>query len=755
MTTPDTAPVSAASPDGAGPGERAHREPVEARLIATGTVLDSIVQARRERIDELRARFGHLRAEDLDRSQRSFAAALRTRSGQGRSPQPALIMECKAASPSRGTIRSDYDPASLAAQYAPYAAAVSVLTEPDRFNGSFDDLAAVREVVDVPVLCKDFIVDEVQVLAARSLGADAVLLMLSVVPDDVYRELAELAHSLGMEVLTEVSTPQEMHRASALGAEVIGINNRDLRTLETDLARTEEMAPLAPAGVVLVGESGVGAAEDVRRLSGLVDALLVGSSLSGAPEPAEAARQLATAVPLPEGEGTSSSALDRGGQETGHHPRLPAFFGPYGGQFVPELLIPALDQLEDAFIDAQADPTFAAELETLMTRYLGRPTAVTELRNLPLEGNARILLKREDLVHGGAHKGNQVLGQALLAKRMGKRRIIAETGAGQHGTATAMVCALLGLDCTIYMGATDVVRQAPNVERMELMGATVVPVDSGAGTLKDAVNEALRDWTASFADTHYLLGTAAGPHPFPTIVREYHRVISREARAQVLGLTGRLPDSVIACVGGGSNAIGMFAEFIDDPGVELIGVEPAGEGLDTSRHGAPINKGLVGILHGARSYLMRTSEGQVEESFSVSAGLDYPGVGPEHAWLSDTGRARYVGISDDEAIEAFRLLSRHEGIIPAVESAHALAQALAMARQVPDGAEPPILLVCLSGRGDKDLDQVQARLGGSFSTDGAVARASRMVEQMGKRTEYAGLNAARGTSPDAGPDEEF
>ena len=755
MTTPDTAPVPAESPDGAGPGERAHREPVEARLIATGTVLDSIVQARRERIDELRARFGHLRAEDLERSQRSFAAALRTRSGQGRSPQPALIMECKAASPSRGTIRSDYDPASLAAQYAPYAAAVSVLTEPDRFNGSFDDLAAVREVVDVPVLCKDFIVDEVQVLAARSLGADAVLLMLSVVPDDVYRELAELAHSLGMEVLTEVSTPQEMHRASALGAEVIGINNRDLRTLETDLARTEEMAPLAPAGVVLVGESGVGAAEDVRRLSGLVDALLVGSSLSGAPDPAEAARQLATAVPLPQGEGTSSSALDRGGQETGHHPRLPAFFGPYGGQFVPELLIPALDQLEDAFIDAQADPTFAAELETLMTRYLGRPTAVTELRNLPLEGNARILLKREDLVHGGAHKGNQVLGQALLAKRMGKRRIIAETGAGQHGTATAMVCALLGLDCTIYMGATDVVRQAPNVERMELMGATVVPVDSGAGTLKDAVNEALRDWTASFADTHYLLGTAAGPHPFPTIVREYHRVISREARAQVLGLTGRLPDSVIACVGGGSNAIGMFAEFIDDPGVELIGVEPAGEGLDTSRHGAPINKGLVGILHGARSYLMRTSEGQVEESFSVSAGLDYPGVGPEHAWLSDTGRARYVGISDDEAIEAFRLLSRHEGIIPAVESAHALAQALAMARQVPDGEEPPILLVCLSGRGDKDLDQVQARLGGSFSTDGAVARASRMVEQMGKRTEYAGLNAARGTSPDAGPDEEF
>ena len=760
MTTPNTAPTDSADPGSPaeGPGDRAHREPVEARLIATGTVLDSIVQARRERIEELRTRFGHLRTEELPRSQRSFTAALRTRSGQSRSPQPALIMECKAASPSRGTIRSDYDPATLAAQYAPYAAAVSVLTEPDRFNGSFDDLAAVREVVDVPVLCKDFIVDEVQVLAARSLGADAVLLMLSVVPDDVYRELAELAHSLGMEVLTEVSTPEEMHRAAALGAEVIGINNRDLRTLATDLARTEHLAPLAPAGVVLIGESGVSTSDDVRRLSGLVDALLVGSSLSGAPDPAEAARDLATAVPPQrDGQSQSQGATSPSNQEPGegererHHPRLPAFFGPYGGQFVPELLIPALDQLEDAFIDAQADPAFAAELDTLMTRYLGRPTTVTELRNLPLEGNARILLKREDLVHGGAHKGNQVLGQALLAKRMGKQRIIAETGAGQHGTATAMVCALLGLDCTIYMGATDVVRQASNVERMELMGATVVPVDSGAGTLKDAVNEALRDWTASFADTHYLLGTAAGPHPFPTIVREYHRVISREARAQVLGLTGRLPNSVIACVGGGSNAIGMFADFIDDPGVELIGVEPAGEGLNTPRHGAAINKGLVGILHGARSYLMRTSEGQVEESFSVSAGLDYPGVGPEHAWLSDTGRVRYVGIGDDDAIEAFRLLSRHEGIIPAVESAHALAQALAMAREVPDGEEPPILLVCLSGRGDKDLDQVRARSGGSFSTDGAVARAARMVEQMGKRTEYAGLNA--GTSTD--PDEEF
>ena len=428
---------------------------------------------------------------------------------------------------------------------------------------------------------------------------------------------------------------------------------------------------------------------------------------------------------------------------------LPAFFGRFGGQEVPGFLLPALDELEAAFVEAVADPAFHAELDELRTTYLGRPTPVYECRNLPLGGGARILLKREDLVHGGAHKGNQVLGQALLARRMGKKRVIAETGAGQHGTATAMVCALLGLECTIYMGATDVVRQAANVERMELMGARVVPVASGAGTLKDAVNEALRDWTASFHETHYLLGTAAGPHPFPTIVHEYHRVISVEARAQVLALTGRLPEEVIACVGGGSNAIGVFSEFVDDPTVRLTGVEPAGEGLDTPRHGAAINAGKVGILHGARSYLMRTSEGQVEESFSVSAGLDYPGVGPEHAWLADTGRATYVGVTDAEALEAFRLLSRHEGIVPALESAHALAHALRVARDVPADAEPPVLLVCLSGRGDKDLEQV-ARLG-PFCADPAVERAARMVAQMGKRTEYAGLRPARTGAAEPAP----
>lgn len=394
-----------------------------------------------------------------------------------------------------------------------------------------------------------------------------------------------------------------------------------------------------------------------------------------------------------------------------NHTLLPAYFGQFGGQFVPESLIPALDQLEKAFVDAQNDPSFREELAGYLRDYLGRPTPITEATKL---GNkyARIFLKREDLVHGGAHKTNQVIGQALLAKRMGKTRIIAETGAGQHGTATALACALLDLDCVIYMGAKDVERQQPNVYRMQLMGAKVVPVDSGSGTLKDAVNEALRDWTATFHESHYLLGTAAGPHPFPTIVREFHRVISTEARAQMLERIGTLPDVVVACVGGGSNAIGMFADFIDDESVELVGAEPGGHGLDSGEHGATINNGQIGILHGARSYLMRNADGQVEESYSISAGLDYPGVGPQHAYLAESGRATYVAITDNEALEAFTLLSRQEGIIPALESSHALAYALKRAKTAEEREEPTTILVSLSGRGDKDIAHVRRTLEG-------------------------------------------
>ena len=388
--------------------------------------------------------------------------------------------------------------------------------------------------------------------------------------------------------------------------------------------------------------------------------------------------------------------------------QLDAKFGEYGGMFVPELLIPALDQLEQAFVETKDDPSFQQEFLSLLQDYAGRPTAMTLTRNLVSNPKVKLYLKREDLLHGGAHKTNQVLGQALLTKRMGKTEVIAETGAGQHGVATALACALLGLKARIYMGAKDVERQAPNVFRMRLMGAEVIPVTAGSGTLKDAVNEALRDWSANYDTAHYLLGTAAGPHPFPTIVREYHRMIGEETRAQILAKEGRLPDAVVACVGGGSNAIGMFADFIDTPEVRLIGVEPAGKGLHTKEHGATLCTGSKGILHGAYTYIMQNQVGQIEESYSVSAGLDYPGVGPQHAYLADIGRAEYVAATDDEALNAFQLLARKEGIIPALESSHALAHALNMADEA---EEETIIVVNLSGRGDKDLAHVTKILG--------------------------------------------
>ena len=381
--------------------------------------------------------------------------------------------------------------------------------------------------------------------------------------------------------------------------------------------------------------------------------------------------------------------------------RLNGRFGRFGGTYVPEILVPALEQLEAAFLDAQSDPAFEAEINDLLANYAGRPTPLTRCRNLP----GRIYLKREDLLHGGAHKTNQVLAQALLARRMGKTRLIAETGAGQHGVATAIAGSLLGFETVIYMGAEDVERQSLNVFRMELMGATVVAVESGGRTLKDAINEALRDWSASFETTHYLLGTAAGPHPFPTMVREFQRVISREARAQILTQEGRLPNAVIACVGGGSNAIGLFADFIHDD-VRLIGVEAAGRGLDGEEHGATLLRGRPGILHGAETLLLQDADGQIADTWSVSAGLDYPGVGPEHAHLKDIGRADYVGVTDAEALAAFKALATNEGILCAFESAHALAYALKFAERDPEA----ILLVGLSGRGDKDVAQAQRLL---------------------------------------------
>jgi tryptophan synthase beta chain len=378
------------------------------------------------------------------------------------------------------------------------------------------------------------------------------------------------------------------------------------------------------------------------------------------------------------------------------------YFGEYGGRFVPESLIAALDELDAAFQSARVDPVFAAELAALHATYTGRPSIITEVpRFAEHAGDARIILKREDLNHTGSHKINNVLGQALLARRIGKTRLIAETGAGQHGVATATAAALFGMECVIYMGEVDTERQALNVARMRLLGATVVPVTTGSRTLKDAINDSLRDWVANVENTHYLLGTVAGPHPFPLIVREFQKIIGEEARAQVLELTGKLPDAVTACVGGGSNAIGIFHAFLDDPGVQLFGYEAAGEGHLTEKHAATLTRGRPGVLHGARSYLLQDDDGQTIESHSISAGLDYPGVGPEHAWLKDIGRATYLPITDDEAMEAMRLLSRTEGIIPAIESAHALAGTIKLGKELGSDAT---ILVSLSGRGDKDME---------------------------------------------------
>ncbi|WP_425439190.1 tryptophan synthase subunit beta [Pseudonocardia ammonioxydans] len=378
------------------------------------------------------------------------------------------------------------------------------------------------------------------------------------------------------------------------------------------------------------------------------------------------------------------------------------YFGRFGGRYVPEALVAALDELEQAYHAAMTDEAFQAELAELHRTYSGRPSLVTEApRFAEHAGGARILLKREDLNHTGSHKINNVLGQALLTKRMGKTRVIAETGAGQHGVASATAAALLGLDCVVYMGQVDTERQALNVARMRMLGAEVRPVASGTRTLKDAMNEAMRDWVTNVADTHYLIGSVAGPHPFPAMVRDFQRIIGVEARQQVQELTGALPDLVCACVGGGSNAMGIFHAFLDDTGVELVGFEAGGDGVETPRHAASIGGGDVGVLHGSRSYILQDEDGQTRDSHSISAGLDYPGVGPEHSWLNDLHRARYESVTDAEAMEAFRLLCRTEGIIPAIESAHALAGALREGRRLGEGA---VVLVNLSGRGDKDVD---------------------------------------------------
>lgn len=384
---------------------------------------------------------------------------------------------------------------------------------------------------------------------------------------------------------------------------------------------------------------------------------------------------------------------------------LNSYFGQFGGMYVPQILIPALLELEKTFISAVNDRKFQLNLSDLLKNYAGRPTPLTLCKNLTKGTKTRIYLKREDLLHGGAHKTNQVLGQALLAIKMGKKEIIAETGAGQHGVATAMICSLLNLKCRIYMGEKDISRQNLNLIRMKLMGATVIPVKNGSKTLKDACNEALRDWSENYETSHYMLGTAAGPHPYPTIVRKFQSIIGKESKKQIIEHEKRLPDAIIACVGGGSNAIGIFSPFIKKTTVNLIGVEPGGCGINTEKHGAPLQQGKTGIYFGMKSLMMQTDDGQIKKSWSISAGLDFPSVGPQHAWLKEIGRAKYVSIEDNEALNAFKLLCYNEGIIPALESAHALAYALKLMKKQPNKEQ--LLLVNLSGRGDKDIFTIE------------------------------------------------
>ncbi len=393
-------------------------------------------------------------------------------------------------------------------------------------------------------------------------------------------------------------------------------------------------------------------------------------------------------------------------------PKQPGRFGPYGGRYVSETLMPALEELSGAWARYSGDPEYQAELDRLLREYVGRPTPLTEAARLAEHvgkgRHLRVFLKREDLCHTGSHKLNNVVGQILLARRLGKTRIIAETGAGQHGVATATVCALFGLPCEVYMGAVDVERQALNVFRMRLLGAQVHAVEQGTATLKDAMNEAMRDWVTNVASTYYVIGTVAGPHPYPELVGDLQSVIGREARAQILAATGKLPDAVLACVGGGSNAMGIFRGFVDDPGVRLYGVEAAGDGMETERHAATLNKGRPGVLHGTRSYVLCDDEGQIAEAHSISAGLDYPGVGPEHSYLKDSGRAEYLAATDNEALEACRLLARCEGIIPALESSHAVAGLPKIVERLP---EDGLVIINVSGRGDKDMSTIAKRFG--------------------------------------------
>lgn len=615
-----------------------------------------------------------------------------------------VIAEIKRASPSKGHLSDIPDPAALAREYERGgASAISVLTEGRRFLGSLDDFDKVRAAVHIPVLRKDFIVTDYQIYEARAHGADLVLLIVAALDDAQLKHLLDLAHELSMTVLVETHTREEIERACQAGAKVIGINARNLKNLKVDVNKYNELAADLPDDVIKVAESGVFGAvevEDYARAG--ADAVLVGEGVATADDHELAVERLVKAGAQVKASETTPLSEHQG-----------PYWGQFGGRYVPEALITALDELERVYTQAKANPEFHKEFMTLQQRYVGRPSPLTEaprfaaLVKEKTGLDARIFLKREDLNHTGAHKINNALGQALLVKRMGKTRVIAETGAGQHGVATATVCAMLGLKCRIYMGQIDARRQALNVARMRMLGAEVVEVTLGDKILKDAINEALRDWVTNVKDTHYLLGTVAGPHPFPAMVRDFQKIIGEEAKQQLQDWYGiDHPDAICACVGGGSNAIGVMNAFLDDDRVNLYGYEAGGNGPESGQHAirfAP-GTGQLGMFQGAKSYLLETDEGQTLDTYSISAGLDYASVGPEHAWLKDIGRVNYSWATDEEAMNAFRDLSQSEGIIPAIESSHAVAGAYKAAADLKaKGYNKAVMIVNISGRGDKDM----------------------------------------------------
>ena len=665
------------------------------------SVLDELVAGA---LEDQRTRELTVSLEDVKKAALAAPAPIDATRWLKRADGIPVIAEIKRASPSKGHLSDIPDPAALAREYEKGgASAISVLTEGRRFLGGLDDFDKVRAAVHIPVLRKDFIVTDYQIFEARAHGADLVLLIVAALDDAQLKHLLDLAHELNMTVLVETHTREEIERARKAGAKVIGINARNLKNLKVDVNKYNELAADLPDDVIKVAESGVFGAvevEDYARAG--ADAVLVGEGVATADDHELAVERLVKAGAQVKASETTPLSEHQG-----------PYWGQFGGRYVPEALITALDELERVYTQAKADPEFHKEFMTLQQRYVGRPSPLTEaprfaaLVKEKTGLDARIFLKREDLNHTGAHKINNALGQALLVKRMGKTRVIAETGAGQHGVATATVCAMLGLKCRIYMGQIDARRQALNVARMRMLGAEVVEVTLGDKILKDAINEALRDWVTNVKDTHYLLGTVAGPHPFPAMVRDFQKIIGEEAKQQLQDWYGiDHPDAICACVGGGSNAIGVMNAFLDDERVNLCGYEAGGNGPESGKHAirfAP-GTGQLGMFQGTKSYLLETDEGQTLDTYSISAGLDYASVGPEHAWLKDIGRVNYSWATDEEAMNAFRDLSQTEGIIPAIESSHAVAGAYKAAADLKaKGYDKAVMIVNISGRGDKDM----------------------------------------------------